>query len=409
MAYFATCRYGKMLLIGKFKRDRNDLRKREKCVVRTERGKEVGELLTTFEPIPEGMSTAGMGTVLRRASDEDYKALATLEEENNPREISFFKEHVKELKLPMKLLQVDHLLGSERIIFYFTSDTRVDFRELVRRLASEFRTRIELKQIGARDQARLVGDVGHCGLDLCCRSHLKDLGGITMDMAKIQKHTADPSKITGRCGKLLCCLRYEYAGYKESRKMLPSRGADVLTKEGVGRVVQQNFLLRELTVEMESNGDLIIVKAADLEGAPKRVAGCTGCATKKLKKAPEIRTHVRNKIEKDTMVRSITQDPPEFRKVAKVDQIPVGHGLPVIANSKPIAIFNLDGTYHAVQGDCPHQGGALGESKLDGTDVVCPLHKWRFDLKTGAYKSVGTGNLRVYEVKVEGDHILVKA
>ena len=108
------------------------------------------------------------------------------------------------------------------------------------------------------------------------------------------------------------------------------------------------------------------------------------------------------------MVRSISQDPPEFRKVAKVGQIEVGHGLPVIANSMPIAIFNHEGNFHAIQGDCPHQGGPLGESKLDGTDVVCPWHKWRFDLVTGAYKSVGTGSLRIYEVKVEGDDILVK-
>ena len=94
--------------------------------------------------------------------------------------------------------------------------------------------RIELKQVGARDHARLVGDAGHCGLELCCRSHLKELGGITMDMAKVQKHTADPSKITGRCGKLLCCLRYEYTTYTESRQVLPARGTRLKTTKGEG-------------------------------------------------------------------------------------------------------------------------------------------------------------------------------
>ncbi len=395
-----------MLLIGKFKRDRDDLRKRQKCVVRTERGREVAELLTSFQPIPEDMSTEAMGTVLRRVNEEDHKTAQTLEKENHPREIGFFKEQIKDLQLPMKLLEVDHILGSERIIFYFASETRVDFRELVRRLAGEYRTRIELKQIGARDQARLVGDVGHCGQELCCRSHLKDLGGITMDMAKVQKHTADPTKITGRCGKLLCCLRYEYSGYKESRKMLPPRGSDVLTKDGPGRVVQQNLLLREVVIELDGGGDRVVMKAAEIEGAPKRVAGCTGCATRK--KVPEIRTQVRKKIEKDTMVRSMTSDPPEFRRVAKVSQIPVGESLPVIANSVPIALFNLEGTFHATQGDCPHQGGALGGSKLDGNHIVCPLHKWRFDCESGAYMSVGTGSLRKYEVKVDGEDILIK-
>src|SRR6185436_10862884 len=198
-----------------------------------------------------------------------------------PRAIKTCKELIQKLALQMKVTDVDYVYGGERVIFYFTSETRVDFRELVRLLAHEFRTRIDLKQVGARDEARLIGDAGHCGLTLCCRSHLKELGGITMDMAKIQKHTADPSKITGRCGKLLCCLRYEYSTYTDSRDVMPQRGTRLESKKGVGIVVDQNLLLREVTLQPPDGGDRFIVKLDEVMGAAPAVAGCSGCDTPK--------------------------------------------------------------------------------------------------------------------------------
>ena len=204
MAFYTSVRYGKMRMVARFKTEREDLRVRDRCVVRTDRGKELGEVLTALQPIPDAIPVESLWDVIRRASPEDLVNVERLDKESVPRAIKTCKDLVQRLNLQMKVTDVDYVYGGERLIFYFTSESRVDFRELVRQLAHEFRTRIELKQVGARDEARLIGDAGHCGLTLCCRGHLKELGGITMDMAKIQKHTADPSKITGRCGKLLC-------------------------------------------------------------------------------------------------------------------------------------------------------------------------------------------------------------
>src|SRR5262245_25628260 len=278
MSYYTNVRYGKMRMVARFKTERDDLRVRDRCVVRTDRGKELGEVLTPLQPIPEAIPPESLWDVIRRANPEDLVNVERVNKESVPRAIKTCKELIQKLNLQMKVTDVDYVYGGERVIFYFTSETRVDFRELVRLLAHEFRTRIELKQVGARDEARLVGDAGHCGLTLCCRSHLKELGGITMDMAKIQKHTADPSKITGRCGKLLCCLRYEYTTYTESRDILPQRGTRLESKKGVGIVVDQNLLLREVVIEI-AGGDRVIVKLDEIQGAPAPVAGCSGCPT----------------------------------------------------------------------------------------------------------------------------------
>src|SRR5258705_2583746 len=217
--------------------DRPDLRRFDRCIVRTDRGRELGTVLTVPAPIPETRPPDSLWDVLRKASADDVNNAQRVDLDHRVREMEATKQAVKKLNLSMKIVEVDHLFGGERVVVYFMSEQRVDFRELVRNLAHDFRTRIELRQIGARDQARLVGDVGHCGLDLCCRSHLKELGGITMDMAKVQKHTADPSKITGRCGKLLCCLRYEYTAYTEARELLPPPGTKIQSAKGSGIVV----------------------------------------------------------------------------------------------------------------------------------------------------------------------------
>src|SRR5882672_11983582 len=292
MAYYTSVRYGKMRMVARFKTDREDLHVRDRCVVRTDRGKELGEVLTPLQPIPEAIPAESLWDVIRRANTEDLVNVERLDKESIPRAIKACKEIVQKLSLQMKVTDVDYVYGGERLIFYFTSETRVDFRELVRQLAHEFRTRIELKQVGARDEARLIGDAGHCGLTLCCRGHLKELGGITMDMAKIQKHTADPSKITGRCGKLLCCLRYEYTTYTDSRDVMPQRGTRLESKKGVGIVVDQNLLLREATLQPPDGGDRFIVKLDEVNGAPAAVAGCNGCDTPKAGTPPPTGTTV---------------------------------------------------------------------------------------------------------------------
>ena len=151
----------------------------------------------------------------------------------------------------MKLVHVEHLLGGEKMVFYFMAEGRVDFRELVKRLAKEYQTRIELRQIGARDEARLVSDYESCGQECCCRRFLKILEPINMRMAKMQKATLDPSKISGHCGRLKCCLRYEDETYKELKKNLPRKNAMVETEKGRGVVVDTQILTQLVVVQFD--------------------------------------------------------------------------------------------------------------------------------------------------------------
>jgi cell fate regulator YaaT (PSP1 superfamily)/nitrite reductase/ring-hydroxylating ferredoxin subunit len=412
MAYTANVRYGKMLLVGTFKTDKEGLRLRDKCVIRTDRGREIGEIISGPHTAAK---TEGVPDLLRRATADDLRVAAQLEKENRVRAIQYCKEEIQKLGLKMKLVEVDPLFGGERIIFYFVSETRVDFRELVRRLAHEFRTRIELKQIGARDQARLVGDIGHCGLSLCCRGWIKDLGGITMDMAKVQKHTADPSKITGRCGKLLCCLRYEYSWYIEGRELLPPKGSKIETRIGTGFVVDHNLLLREVTIEKDGNGERKVVKLADIVDAPAAKPGCSGCDKPKQREAerrgdgkPLEDTREMRRIEQDTKILEPAPEPPQFVRVCSITDLPMNSGREFEVKGILVAFFNVDGTVHAVQSDCPHQGGPLADGTLEGTTVTCPWHQWKFDVATGAALSVSGSTLKRFEVRIEGYDVLVK-
>lgn len=166
--FLATIRYGKMSFSAKFRTDRQDLvKQRDKCVVRSDRGKEIGYVLTHPEPVPPNQSAEGYGEILRKATVDDVRNAERIDKESRTKAIAFCKEQAKKLNLQMKVVECDYVLGGERTIFYFTSQIRVDFRDLVRHLAREMRSRIELKQVGARDEARLVGDCGHCGLTLC--------------------------------------------------------------------------------------------------------------------------------------------------------------------------------------------------------------------------------------------------
>ncbi len=255
---FSTIRYGKMFAVANFKTESSDYTVNEKCIVRTDRGKEIGEIVTPPAPIPASLPPGSLGDLLRKATPEDLERHRRLEAEDRIRSMAFCREQVAKLNLPMKVIEVEHLFGGEKIVFYFISETRVDFRELVKILAQQFRTRIELKQVGARDQARLCGDCGHCGLPLCCQGFKKELGGIQMEMAKIQKQTVDPSKVCGRCGKLLCCLSYEFRTYTEARKEFPPRGHQVETKAGAGVVLSHQLMQRKLLIQTRTGERLTI-------------------------------------------------------------------------------------------------------------------------------------------------------
>ena len=192
------------------------------------------------------------GEVLRALEPQEEQELLRIREETAPKEMTFCRERVKALNLPMKLVDSEHLLGGEKIIFYFVADGRVDFRQLVKDIAREYKTRIELRQIGVRDEARLLSELGHCGQCLCCKSFMKSLEPVTMRMAKSQKATLDPTKISGVCGRLMCCLRYEDKVYSELKSKLPKRGSMIKTRKASGKVIDIDVLAQIVSIRTPS-------------------------------------------------------------------------------------------------------------------------------------------------------------
>jgi cell fate regulator YaaT (PSP1 superfamily) len=165
---------------------------------------------------------------------------------------------VEALDLQMELVDVERILGGERIVVYFLADGRVDFRQLVRDLAKQFQTRIEMRQIGVRDEAKLLADYGDCGQPICCANFLSKMPPVSMKMAKLQKATLDPSKISGRCGRLKCCLRYEFETYESLARELPPPGSVVLTRDGDVTVIAQDILSQQLMVKTDDNRRIMI-------------------------------------------------------------------------------------------------------------------------------------------------------
>jgi len=274
-------RYGLMRHIGQFTHNlESPPIPGTKVVIRTERGVELGEVIIPLleEPVRMAISPTRLeqflesngpgypftrqGKVLRIANPQDLIDQKHLESSARE-EQTYCRQQIRELGLEMKLICVEHLLGGERIVFYFTSEQRVDFRELVRRLASQYRTRIEMRQVGARDEARLVGDYERCGLRCCCQQFLKDLKPVSMRMAKIQKATLDPTKISGRCGRLMCCLRYEDETYAELKSKLPGKNTWVRTAELVGKVTETQILTQLVKLSLP-DGSVVVVPNEDI-------------------------------------------------------------------------------------------------------------------------------------------------
>jgi cell fate regulator YaaT (PSP1 superfamily) len=227
-------------------------------IVRSDRGVEWGEILCQATDATRNYLGAGEpGRVLREASDDDRRELERIRQVERE-EFQGCREMIAERKMQMQLVDVEHLFGGERLIFYYLSEKRVDFRELVKSLAKRFRTRIEMRQIGVRDEAKLLADYGDCGKPVCCNTHLREMPPVSMKMAKLQKATLDPTKISGRCGRLKCCLRYEYDTYEEYRRELPRVGAMVVTKQGQGKVIGQDVLARKVLVVYEGGRRIIV-------------------------------------------------------------------------------------------------------------------------------------------------------
>ena len=252
-------RYGAMRFLGVLSsRGGERFSRGNRVIARTQRGLEVGQVLCRADA--ESLShlkDAGGGQILRSMSDEDDNELEHIHDRQR-KELEACEQRVQELGLQMKLVDVEHIFGGERVIVYYLAEERVDFRELVKVLASEFQTRVEMRQIGVRDEAKLLADYGDCGKPVCCNTHLSSMPPVSMKMAKLQKATLDPSKISGRCGRLKCCLRYEYDTYQEMQKELPPVGADVVTNLGRARVLSQEILAQQLLVQLEDNRRTLI-------------------------------------------------------------------------------------------------------------------------------------------------------
>lgn len=241
-------------------------------IARTQRGLEAAEILceATDQTIAHMQDPKG-GQILRQQNDEDVHELRRLFQQQQT-EHEACRNRIAELNLPMQLVDVERLYGGERVVVFYLSEDRVDFRELVKLLAKDFQTRVEMRQIGVRDEAKLLADYGDCGKVVCCNTHLSEMPPVSMRMAKLQKATLDPSKISGRCGRLKCCLRYEYDTYQELQKDLPPVGSEIITNKGRGRVLAQEILAGQLLVETEDMRRLAI-DAADVLTVIRRGPG----------------------------------------------------------------------------------------------------------------------------------------
>lgn len=228
------------------------------AIVEQDRGMEYG--VVSSEPRPlleEDQKNGPLLRVIRKATAGDMHQI-----EKNKNKVAELLEtcykKIKENNLPMKLVDAEYSFDRSRIMFYFTADTRVDFRNLVKDLASIFKARIELKQIGVRDEARLLGGFGPCGRNLCCAKFLKDFKAVTIKMAKDQNLSLNPTKISGLCGRLMCCLFYEHDTYKKLMEGLPRAGDKIKTKDGTGNVISINAIKRQALVQLEDGRQIEI-------------------------------------------------------------------------------------------------------------------------------------------------------
>ena len=239
-------------------RGEDSYRRGAEVIVRSDRGLETGIVLCeASEDALSHLDQAPAGQIVRLLSSEDAGEINQLDGTRGSK-IEACQKHIDRLGLKMRLVEVEQLFGGERIVVYYLADERVDFRQLVKDLATEFQTRIEMKQIGVRDEAKLMADYGDCGKPVCCNNHLSTMPPVSMKMAKLQKATLDPNKISGRCGRLKCCLRYEFETYEEIQKQLPRVGAQVVTRNGKAKVLAQQILAEQLLVQTEDMRRILI-------------------------------------------------------------------------------------------------------------------------------------------------------
>ena len=241
-----------------------DVKMGDKVIVETARGVECGEVALVDREIDETRFTNPVKGIIRLATPNDMKTI----EKNRQKEKDALKicEHkIAAHKLKMNLIDVECTFDNNKLLFYFTAESRVDFRELVKDLAAVFRTRIELRQIGVRDEAKMLGGLGICGQPFCCSRFLGEFQPVSIKMAKEQGLSLNPTKISGTCGRLMCCLKYEQDSYEDLLKHTPKVGAIVKTAEGRGVVEEVNLLTGKLRVKMDKNDNVVVVKKDDIE------------------------------------------------------------------------------------------------------------------------------------------------
>ena len=227
-----------------------ELQQGDHVIVETARGTECGEVAKGPHDVPDSSIVKPLKTVTRMADAVDVRRMQQ-NRADEKRAFSVCEERIAKHKLDMKLVDVEYTLDRNKILFYFTADGRIDFRDLVKDLAGVFRTRIELRQIGVRDESKMLGGLGICGQPFCCSRFLRDFQPVSIKMAKEQGLSLNPAKISGSCGRLMCCLAYEQPAYEYLNRITPGVGSIVKTPEGVGAVVETNVISGTLRVRMD--------------------------------------------------------------------------------------------------------------------------------------------------------------
>lgn len=233
------------------------IEKDDSVIVETARGIEFGQCVIGTKEVKEEEIVAPLKAVLRKATEEDIsKHMENQEKEKEAFDICLKK--INDHGLVMKLIDVEYTFDNNKVIFYFTAEGRVDFRELVKDLATIFKTRIELRQIGVRDEAKMIGGLGPCGRPLCCSSFLGDFASVSIKMAKEQNLSLNPTKISGICGRLMCCLNYEQDTYEDIRKRLPRVGSIVKTEMGEGEVISNSVVKEQVKVKLKTSEEEVL-------------------------------------------------------------------------------------------------------------------------------------------------------
>jgi len=255
-------RFGSMRILGVLNA-RQSFRYGDQVVARTNRGTEVGTVLCQATATAvDHLTSSNEGRVLRPLGEDDRRQWSYLHEKRDG-DMQLAQQCVDALKLELELVDIERIFGGELIVVYFLAEQRVDFRQLVRDLAREFQTRIEMRQIGVRDEAKLLADYGDCGQPICCSRFLSKMPPVSMKMAKLQKATLDPTKISGRCGRLKCCLRYEFDTYQDLSAELPPVGSEILTREGTAHVIAHDILSQQLVIKTD-DGRRVMMAVGDV-------------------------------------------------------------------------------------------------------------------------------------------------